>query len=360
VSSLTIIVAIICSPQASEAFTAPFLASSSIRISKRSIIGALRSSTSSSTMAKAETTTKMDVSIPYDAAARLSFDEWRTKYGKGEFNVDRFEAFKTNYEAVTVANVIAAREARELSIANGQGGAVISTNRMELNEYADTILQSSTSSSTTTTAETPKMDLSIPYDAAARLSFDEWRAKYEKGEFNADRFEAFKANYEAVTVANVIAAREARELSIANGQGAAVISTNHVELNEYADMTLQEYEPLQQPTSSSDTNNSDGSIIGNAIREAIPTVLRDILPQFSQDPKSIYEQKVIARRESIDEARRQPKSDEEDAVIAARYAGMTSEERAFNILLDLGLADMSPDPEDPEYYAGIDDEPFSH
>jgi len=263
VSSLTIIVAIICSPQASEAFTAPFLASSSsIRISKRSIIGALRSSTSSSTMAKAETTTKMDVSIPYDAAARLSFDEWRTKYGKGEFNVDRFEAFKTNYEAVTVANVIAARVARELSIVNGQG--------------------------------------------------------------------------------------------------AAVISTNHVELNEYADMTLQEYEPLQQPTSSSNTNNSDGSIIGNAIREAIPTVLRDILPQFSQDPKSIYEQKVIARRESIDEARRQPKSDEEDAVIAARYAGMTSEERAFNILLDLGLADMSPDPEDPEYYAGIDDEPFSH
>ena len=142
VSSLTLIVAIICSPQASEAFTAPFLgssgSSSSIRISKRSIIGALRSSSSSATTAE---TTKIDVSIPYDAAARLSFDEWRAKYGKGEFDSNRFETFKANYEAVTVANVIAAKEARELSIANGEGPAIISTGRMELNEYADMTLQ---------------------------------------------------------------------------------------------------------------------------------------------------------------------------------------------------------------------------
>ena len=41
------------------------------------------------------------------------------------------------------------REERELSIANGQGAAVISINRVELNEYADITLQRSTSSITT-------------------------------------------------------------------------------------------------------------------------------------------------------------------------------------------------------------------
>jgi len=65
---------------------------------------------------------------------------------------------------------------------------------------------------------------------------------------------------------------------------------------------------------------------------------------------------VKARREAVEEAKRQPKSAEEDAALAEKYGGMPAEERAFNILVDLGLADLSPDPDDPNYYTGMDDE----
>jgi Tfp pilus assembly protein FimV len=63
-----------------------------------------------------------------------------------------------------------------------------------------------------------------------------------------------------------------------------------------------------------------------------------------------------ARRDAIKEALRQPKSQEEDKIISLRYANMSAKERAFNILLDLGLIELSPDPEDPNYYPGNDED----
>ena len=65
------------------------------------------------TLRMGEQATGMDVSIPYDAAARLSYDEWRDRYGKGAFDAKRFEIFKANYETVSIANVKAKKKARE-------------------------------------------------------------------------------------------------------------------------------------------------------------------------------------------------------------------------------------------------------
>merc|ERR1712151_220899 len=55
----------------------------------------------------------IDVSIPYDSAARLAYDEWRGKYGKGDFDAKKYEFFKQNYEAVVVANVKSAKDRRD-------------------------------------------------------------------------------------------------------------------------------------------------------------------------------------------------------------------------------------------------------
>ena len=55
-------------------------------------------------------------------------------------------------------------------------------------------------------------------------------------------------------------------------------------------------------------------------------------------------------------ALRQPKSPEVEAELAARYGAMDLEERAFNILLDLGMIDDSPDPASPDYDDSRDDE----
>ncbi len=72
--------------------------------------------------------TESDISIPYDAAARLAYDEWCTTYGK-KFDNDRYEVFKENYEAITVMNVSAKKAARESGSEN--------PSLLALNEYAD-------------------------------------------------------------------------------------------------------------------------------------------------------------------------------------------------------------------------------
>lgn len=54
-------------------------------------------------------------------------------------------------------------------------------------------------------------DLSIPYDAAARLAYDAWRAEFNKGDFDASKYETFKTNYETVTVANVSEKKKAQD-----------------------------------------------------------------------------------------------------------------------------------------------------
>ena len=58
----------------------------------------------------------------------------------------------------------------------------------------------------------------------------------------------------------------------------------------------------------------------------------------------------------ITQARRQPKSQEEEKLLADRYGAMDPEERAFNILVDLGMVDLSPDPDSPDYDNSADDE----
>lgn len=53
----------------------------------------------------------IDVSIPYDAAARLAYDEWRS----GKFDEVDYQKFKEVYELKSVAEVTASRYARELA-----------------------------------------------------------------------------------------------------------------------------------------------------------------------------------------------------------------------------------------------------
>jgi hypothetical protein len=89
-----------------------------------------------------------------------------------------------------------------------------------------------------------EVDVRIPYDAAARLAYDEWLTKYEKGSFDEARYAVFKANYEAIAVANVVAKRIARE------EG-ATDAPSLMTLNEYGDCTEEEYKAAmsQPPTS---------------------------------------------------------------------------------------------------------------
>lgn len=101
-------------------------------------------------------------------------------------------------------------------------------------------------------------DVSIPYDAAARLAYDEWRAKYGKGAFDPVRYEAFRANYETITVANIAAKKKARDEGV---DPPALMS-----LNEFGDCTEDEYAAAMQAKTST---TSTGSVLDKALEAAV-------------------------------------------------------------------------------------------
>ena len=100
-----------------------------------------------------------------------------------------------------------------------------------------------------------EVDLSIPYDAAARLAYDEWRQQFDKGDFDEQRYASFKSNYEAVTVANVVAKKEARE---SGSEEAIALMT----LNEYGDFTELEFAQL------SGSSSATGKVLEKALEAA--------------------------------------------------------------------------------------------
>ena len=76
------------------------------------------------------------------------------------------------------------------------------------------------------------VDVSVDYDAAAKLAYSDWCEKYGK-DASDEKFATFKANYEALTVANVSAAKKARD--------EGTDRPKDLELNEFGDMTEEEY-----------------------------------------------------------------------------------------------------------------------
>ena len=59
-----------------------------------------------------------------------------------------------------------------------------------------------------------------------------------------------------------------------------------------------------------------------------------------------HDDSMLTLSDSIVKARQQPKSTEEERILQQKYASIQDlEERAFNILVDLGMVDLNPDPE---------------
>jgi hypothetical protein len=203
-----------------------------------------------------------DVSIDYDSAAKLAYDEWRNLNSKGNFDDAKFEAFKANYVALTVANVKASKKARE-------DGAEIAQ-KLELNEFADMTVAEfqSMQGDTASAVEEPSVpedvedsDVSIVYDSAARVAYDAWRANFNQGEFVETKFQVFKENYEIVAVANVSAKKAARE----SGSEAVLI-----DLGDDADAVIVEIEksapvnPLQTAMDALAAQEAASGAIGEA------------------------------------------------------------------------------------------------
>jgi hypothetical protein len=169
----------------------------------------------------------VDISIPYNAAAMLAY---KAAGSKGDF-----ADFEEKYVADTVAMVTAKKVAREGPTETKKAAAP----KKE---------KAATPAAAAAPSTTDKVDLSIPYDAAAKLAYAASNQKMDYDSFkeqyvadarsavmakrdltvnyesaallayttSGDRstpFDEFKAKYEADAVADVIAKKKAREES---------------------------------------------------------------------------------------------------------------------------------------------------
>ena len=105
------------------------------------------------------------------------------------------------------------------------------------------------------TATSSETDVSVPYDAAAELAYDNWLTSFGKS-YDEKRYQVFKSNYEAITVLNMAAKKKARD----EGSG----SPSLFALNEYADCTAEEYEAAMK----GEAPKSSGDVLGKAMENA--------------------------------------------------------------------------------------------
>jgi hypothetical protein len=143
-----------------------------------------------------------DLSIPYDATARLAYD--------GSDMSLPYDEFKAKYEADTVAMVKAKQPKKEKPAP--AAAAVVAASSVEAASAGEAV------------------DLSIPYDAAAMLA-------YEASDKSLS-YEDFKPVYEAEAVAQVISKRPV-DLSIPYDAAAVLAYTNGDRSIPYSEFKAQ-------------------------------------------------------------------------------------------------------------------------
>lgn len=129
-------------------------------------------------------------------------------------------------------------------------------------------------------------DVSIPYDAAARLAYGEWCDTYDK-QADDTRYAAFKANYEAITVANIKAKKSAKE--------AGEEIPTQLSLNQFGDFTAEEYQAMQAaPPSTSDMLQGamdaamSQSEAASALAEAADAIAEDEQVRAENESSPLY------------------------------------------------------------------------
>mmetsp|Transcript_113261 Transcript_113261/g.222092 ORF Transcript_113261/g.222092 Transcript_113261/m.222092 type:complete len:476 (+) Transcript_113261:75-1502(+) len=143
-------------------------------------------------------------------------------------------------------------------------------------------------------------DISVPYDAAARLAYDEWCSTYGK-KFDAARYQVFKENYEAITVMNVSAKKAARDSGDSNPPPLLA-------LNEYADYTAEEYEAALSGTSTSSSSApSTGDVLGQVAdavesQSAASNALQEAADALAEEEERLAAQLGLGSVEELEAA----------------------------------------------------------
>ncbi|GKY99862.1 hypothetical protein MPSEU_000939900 [Mayamaea pseudoterrestris] len=128
----------------------------------------------------------VDLSIPYDAAARLEFDASNKK-----FDAKKFEAFKEEYYTKTVAMVTAKKAARDSASTPAAPSKAAPAKTAAAPKAASSI------------------DIAVDYDAPAKLAFTQKFCSFDEA-----KFPEFRKAYLAGAVAMVTAKQQVRNGNI--------------------------------------------------------------------------------------------------------------------------------------------------
>jgi hypothetical protein len=151
---------------------------------------AMDDSSSDAAAAAAEPKKIVDVTIPYDAAARLAYEK--------DGSTGPFEEYKVQYESKAVADVMAKKLGSTASSSPPPATKTVATTAVATTATA--IPPPSTS------PDESEYDVSIPYDAAAKLAFQQLQTIRHQL-----TYEQFKLQYETNAVANVMMKKNQRK-----------------------------------------------------------------------------------------------------------------------------------------------------
>lgn len=142
-------------------------------------------------------------------------------------------------------------------------------------------------------------DISIEYDAAAKLAYTEWREKFNKGPFDQGRYPIFRANYEAISIANVISLKNARDTG-------NVDAISAIELNEFADMTEEEFSSMQTGGESTSveatTSFLENAMVSSAAQSEAAKAIEEAAAALAEDEQLLVEQLGLESVEELEVA----------------------------------------------------------
>ena len=171
----------------------------------------------------------------------------------------------------------------------------------------------------------------IPYDDATMLAYE------ESGKSVA--YEDFKTQYESDVVDHVVSQRPPIDVSIPYDAAAVLAYADSDKSMAYEDFKAKyEADTIAMVISK---KNERAAVTGTT-----PTRDMQAKGELRRKPQTATEKKEENTRLQVSLASK-PQQD---------YSTIDLEERAFNILLDLGLISLTPDPDSPDYDTSMDDE----
>jgi hypothetical protein len=167
-----------------------------------------------------------NATLPGDDTLLEAYEQWRTLYDKGGFDPQRFDNFCMNYKTLLSANAATARRKR-LNDSEGGGGGNEEEVVMTLNEFGDYSVDEY-KHLVVNGNNNPQYDTNSNIRNDYMQEYVDWCHEYGK-EFDESRLPIFQEHY-------------ANALAYFQNVG------KPIKLNQYADMTSEQYNTLQSTT----------------------------------------------------------------------------------------------------------------